>query len=355
MKVFEKLKNALFEEEYVEVEEKPKTVAPKKKKVKVKEPSKEKEVIREEKPIAKKIILPEKKEPVIDDLQEEELIDEDFEIKPRDPDKEDYDEPEHRSFRMMEDEDFDVESNHYHEVEPQIVKVIEKKEEKVVEAPVSDANLYHGKTKEKHPYGLDEEPKIEIHEYGGYDRKEERSYFKPSPIISPIYGILDKNYKKEEIVSKREVRLTSSYTRENVSVDDVRRKAFGDLSDDIAKGPVIKEKEEEPAFKVEEDTNNLLVDLSVEDEKPAVKEVTVGDALEYFQDLGLEYNVDYVDASKEKSVGRRVKDHYDEEVTSESSQSTVAEVKQVEDSRKVDIDSDDNLFDLIDSMYQENE
>ena len=37
MKFLDKIKNALFEEEYVEVEEKPKTVAPKKKKVKVKE------------------------------------------------------------------------------------------------------------------------------------------------------------------------------------------------------------------------------------------------------------------------------------------------------------------------------
>ena len=362
MKVFEKLKNALFEEEYGEVEEKPKTVAKKKKKVKVKEPLKEKEVIREEKPIAKKVILPEKKEPVIDDLQEEELIDEDFEIKPREPVKEEVNEEVHRSFRMMDDDDFKVESNHYHEVEPQIVKVIEKKEESVVDLPANDSNPYStnsSKPKEKHPYGLSEEPKIEIHEYGGYDRKEERSYFKPSPIISPIYGILDKNYKKEEIVSKREVRLTSSYTRENVSVDDVRRKAFGDLSDDIARGPVVKEKEEEPTFEVEEDNSNLLVDLSADDEKPSVKEVTVGDALEYFQDLGLEYNVDYVDASKEKSVGRRVKDHYEKEVPLDSSQKLsrveTTDVKQVEESNKVDIDSDDNLFDLIDSMYQENE
>ena len=37
----------------------------------------------------------------------------------------------------------------------------------------------------------------------------------------------------------------------------------------------------------------------------------MGDALEYFEDLGLEYNVDYVDASN--TVGRRVRDNYDEE------------------------------------------
>ena len=60
-----------------------------------------------------------------------------------------------------------------------------------------------------------------------------------------------------------------------------------------------------------DDDENLLVDLTIDDDNPFVKEVTMGDALEYFQDLGLEYNVDYVDAGKEKST-RRVKEHYEE-------------------------------------------
>ena len=59
MKLLDKLKNALFEEEYVEVEEKPK--APKK-----------------EKPIAKKIVLPEQKKEVkqsfIEEEEKEEII-----------------------------------------------------------------------------------------------------------------------------------------------------------------------------------------------------------------------------------------------------------------------------------------
>ena len=54
MKLIDKLKNALFEEEYVEVEEKPK-----KKEIKREKRGKE-EITKKEKPIAKKIIQPER-------------------------------------------------------------------------------------------------------------------------------------------------------------------------------------------------------------------------------------------------------------------------------------------------------
>ena len=223
--------------------------------------------------------------------------------------------------------------------------------------PVERHVEYHPE-KESKPYGMDNSYNVPVHQYGTYERKDERVYFKPSPIISPIYGILDKNYKKEDVREKKEVRL-SSYSRGSVSVDDVRNKAYG------------KEKEEEvedTKFEVEEDNSNLLVDLS-DTSKPEVKEITMGDAMEYFQDLGLEYNVDYVDATKEKATGRRVKEEVLEPVKEEPVQKKVEEVKPVEEikvAKMVDIkeesntkdkedDDNDNLFDLIDSMYQENE
>ena len=85
----------------------------------------------------------------------------------------------------------------------------------------------------------------------------------------------------------------------------------------------------------------------------------MGDCLEYFHDLGLEYNVDYVDASN--TVGRRVKDNYDEEETTESmsrlsrlDDERVEETTETVEEKKEDVDSD-NLFDLIDSMYKDNE
>ncbi len=61
-------------------------------------------------------------------------------------------------------------------------------------------------------------------------RTEAPKRFKPSPVISPVYGILDKNYKKEDIIEKGNDIVT---TFEEVSVETVRKKAFGTLVDDI--------------------------------------------------------------------------------------------------------------------------
>lgn len=61
-------------------------------------------------------------------------------------------------------------------------------------------------------------------------RIEAPKRFKPSPVISPVYGILDKNYKKEDIVEKGTDIVT---TYEEVSIETVRKKAFGTLVDDI--------------------------------------------------------------------------------------------------------------------------
>lgn len=339
MGIFEKLKNALFEEEYVEVVEKPKTKKVSKKKPVVKEVVKEKmtEDLEEEKPVAKKVVLPEKKDSYVPeniDLDEE-FNDEEEEIKEED----------NHSFKMIDDEDLLVERT-YPTSEPKIVKVIDK-EENIPYSVSRDERLYPSKPVKNtpQPYGIDETPKSTVHEYNIYEKKEEKSYFKPSPIISPIYGILDKNYRKEDVVPKREVRLTSSFARDKVSVDDVRAKAFGSSDDN----DLVKKNDVNPSFEVENDTN-LLVDLSSDDDKPAVKDVTMGDALEYFQDLGLEYNVDYVDAGKKSTTGKREKNVYDDEVVSNS-----LDLEEVENKTHDSIDTDDNLFDLIDSMYQDQE
>ena len=101
---------------------------------------------------------------------------------------------------------------------------------------------------------------------------------KPSPIISPIYGILDKNYKKEEIIT-RDDKVSNNNARDN-SIDKVRKKAFGD------------NKKEEPKEQSKEKKVN------VNNGKPGVSSVTIADADEYYNDLGLAYNEDYKDMSR---------------------------------------------------------
>ncbi len=342
MGVFDKLKNALFEVEYVEVEEPPK----KEKKVK-KEKIKEEE---KEKPIAKKIVLPGKREEKIEELKEEELLDEDFEIRPKE-------EVKHREqFKYMDDNDFKVDDSEYLQEEIEEPQIIEEKplygEERVEKEEVVDytpsTNLYnnpsYGSNRETNLYGMNNNNSLNVpvHQYGTYETKE-KTYFKPSPIISPIYGILDKNYKKEDVKEKKEIRLTG-YTRSNMNVDDIRAKAYGEEKEE-KKEEVLDENKFEVEVKEED---NVMVDLS-DRSKPEVKELTMGDAEEYFEDLGLEYNVDYVDVSTDRK--NNVKEEKKEEVLSEL---PVEEKEEIKMEPPVEVaQDDDNLFDLIDSMYEE--
>ena len=342
MGVFDKLKNALFEVEYVEVDEPPKKDKKEKKKDRHEE-------IQEEKPIAKRIVLPGKREEKVEELKEEELLDEDFEIRPKEEEK-------REQFKYMDDNDFKVEDepDYLQEpvVEPQIVEERPlygetKKEEEVIDYTPS-SNIYNNpsysnNSNNSNPYGMNNHSSysVPVHQYGTYE-KEEKTYFKPSPIISPIYGILDKNYRKEDVKEKKDIRITG-YTRSNMNVDDIREKAYG------------REKEVEVAeldenkFEVEEKPDdNVLVDLS-DRSKPEVKELTMGDAEEYFEDLGLEYNVDYVDVSTDRT---KLKKEEVEEIKEEPIEEK-PEIK-IEEEKEVEQD-DDNLFDLIDSMYEENE
>ena len=437
MGVFDKIKNALFEEEYVEVEEKPKK--PKKSKIKEK---KEKE---EETPIAKKIVLPEKKEK-IETLEEEELDSNDYEFRPKDDiDKKELLEKK-KDFRIMEDDDFKVDVDEPITDDGEELKIVPVIKEPIVEDNMRDeievigndnyrmkdddfpfkdkddrfnvndySSSWNDNYKEKKSYvddlnnstedlkndystninsnkklyGIDNSTKITMHEYGTYERKEEKSYFKPSPIISPIYGILDKNYKKEDVVQKREVRLSNSFERDKISIDDIRKKAYGSLTDDL-ENEFLGNGNENTYEKVQDvaDDENLLLDLN--DEKPTVKEVTMGDAVEYFEDLGLEYNVDYVDDSKKQVVNevveepvieevepkKKIEVHREKEETPKKKKEDKKEEKKEERVQDVEIvperednkdeeliedkneelekaKDDDNLFDLIDSMYQE--
>ena len=425
MGLFSKLKDALFEEYEEEVEEKP--VKPKKEKPFVKKESLKDKLKRkdEDKPIAQKVVLNEK---MVDERTSSSNVkDEDFDVK---DDNLVLDRPisDTGSFKVVEDQDLIVEE-YDDSSEPEIIDIIprkedrkEKKEEVVnekeettkeenttedslynyYEEPKYESNAYND-TNKRNLYNMDNRD-IRVHEYGSVNKRE--STFKPSPIISPIYGILDKNYKKEDIVSRNTgERSGLSFERHSVTVDDVRRKAYGTLTDELV-DDMDKELEVVEDLKpAAQEDETLLVDLSNDDVKPEVKEITVGDAVEYYDDLGLEYNVDYKDASlekkrreiledvkhepeelsepvkkkekeevkeekkieekKEEKVEEKVEDAIPEE---EITEETVKEEKNVEEvdendiiganfknENEVDDESDDNLFDLIDSMYQEKE
>jgi hypothetical protein len=291
MGLLDKLKGVFFEEEYVEEEIKPK---------------------KEKEPIAKKIDLPENT--TISKKEEVKVVEEQEEVEePRE------EEQNYRFPMNFEDEDF--------------------KQDTLAEVPLVRESHEIKKVEEELP--IEEEP-IYHQPYASRDEKRERSTFKASPIISPIYGVLDKNYKKEEIVTKKEIHLSSA-TRK-FDVDSIREKAYGDLASEIT-ASIMDEEEPETVY-------DLL-----EDSSPAVASVTVGDAEEYFDDLGLEYNVDYEDNSTKAKSSRRSGRKAIIEVEDDEEDVVIDKIEELQEiiEKSDDNDIEDHLFDLVDSMYEDKE
>lgn len=318
MGLLEKLKNTFFEEEYVEIEEE----EPKK----VKKESK-KEIKKEEPQVARKITEVEKVEEKPEKIEVSEVVKGTVAVEPEiqaDTELLKSDNP----IPYFEDDDFvDVEEE---------VHVPQKKEETKKLYGGDPSIIYHNvefdAVSTSKPYSTSSEGKAK---------------FQPTPIISPIYGILDKNYRKEEVVDKKD-RPSSYVSRKNVDLDFVRNKAFGTVAEEEQKEEIPVE-ETVPNFVPdnEEYENSLLYDMT-DTGTPSVDKVTLADAEEYFEDLGLEYNVDYKDVRYEKATGRRSRitkeEVSDEEDTLKKSKKKTKETDEIK--------LEDNLFDLVDSMYE---
>jgi len=311
MKLIDKLKNVFFEEVSEEDEEElPQTFA---KKVE----------------LPKKTVEYPKREVEVSEEDDEEEMEEESMVDSYEPSKESTPvaSREEKEFPMMfDDEDF-LEDNKHVEMEK---PVIEKDEESVpylrreTREYNDEPNLYQGKKEMSYVESVNS--RKNTYTTKSYYEERETKGFKPSPIISPIYGILDTNYRKEEVVTKKETRVvTTSYGK--LDLDSVRNKAFGSDETsqiDLSKTMAPEKEEKEP---VKEDRKKVY---DVNNNKPQVNKVTLGDADEYYNDLGLAYNVDYSDASRNN----------DSRTTRYS-----------KDKKKSKSNVDDNLFDLIDSMY----
>lgn len=168
-------------------------------------------------------------------------------------------------------------------------------------------------------------------DYGRYERVETREYtekrkFKPSPIISPVYGILNQDYKAEDIVNKKD-------TASNIDIDSVRKKAFEpkieikEEKKDVIDEPVVTFFEEKETIKLKEnprrESYKSIDDLLEE----AADEISLEDTLE----IPRTNNLDAIEEELEKL--------------------------ETEPIIKKDLDDtlDNDLFELIDSMYDERE
>lgn len=183
------------------------------------------------------------------------------------------------------------------------------------------------------------EKRYDMGNFSKIERTEvvEKKKFKPSPIISPVYGILNEDYKPEDIKSK-----TDNVVNTGLDFNSVRKKAFGEETLGEPEATYyeesvtvkVKENEEEKQQKVKtidellEDTSDVTIDV---DEKNSVEDKND------------------IKATDEVADYERI-DKDLEEVTAKCDVNKT-EMRKVEDDDTLEND----LFDLIDSMYDNRE
>ena len=164
----------------------------------------------------------------------------------------------------------------------------------------------------------------------GKEKNSEKT-FTPSPVISPIYGILDKNYTKEEI--KEKVETSKRPSESEFNYDYVRRKAYGTLEDEL---------------------ENTLTKLNNEVDKK-VKEESKDDS------KSIEELLNEIEENANISVGdleERIKDEF--ELEEEKQPPILDKKEEIKVDNELSLDADDktrehDLFNLIDSMYEDKE
>ena len=165
------------------------------------------------------------------------------------------------------------------------------------------------------------------------EKKPER-IFKPSPVISPVYGVLDKNYTKEEIMERSQEVIPRTTSPKDMNYDAVRRKAYGTLEDEL-ESTLTELSEPKPTEKPAEKTDNKSIeDLLSEIE--GNKNMSIGEIEEKIKDKMEEEESEPISLDK-------ISDTYNEDESVN------------EDAGAYDKTLEHDLFNLIDSMYEEKE
>lgn len=183
------------------------------------------------------------------------------------------------------------------------------------------------------------EKRYDMGNFSKIERTEvvEKKKFKPSPIISPVYGILNEDYKPEDIKSK-----TDNVVNTGLDFNSVRKKAFGE------------ETLGEPEATYYEESVTVKVKENEEEKQQKVK--TIDELLEDTSDVTI--GVDEKNSVEDKNNKEATDEVADyeridkdlEEVTAKCDVNKT-EMRKVEDDDTLEND----LFDLIDSMYDNRE
>ncbi len=316
MGLMSKFKNILFEEEEVEI-----PIIDKKK-----------SEIKREEPVYKE--MPKKEEPVVKQAPKTSFYD-DLE-------------PVIKAEKKLEDE--------HQEMRSLKTEAVSEKElftnEKTFNFPAFDEEEFESAVPKRRENNVLEYEKKEAirREKNEYKRVEEKQVtekvkFKPSPIISPVYGILDKNYTPDEITTR-----SDSGISRKLDVDTVRKKAFGEKKEEEPKAPL---KETPSEITIEKTSDDLILEEKLE------KARTIDELLKDSSD-------DYITLKPEEEKKPTYDDFAVEEDLDNSADLDMAP-DALEDDAVISLDhldepkeeADDtlesDLFDLIDSMYENRE
>lgn len=248
--------------------------------------------------------------------------------------------------------------------------------------PISDSTALNREEKFKFPVYFDDEdfedlPKKEISKkvevkkeeppkvepYKAAKMIEEKRNFKPSPIISPVYGVLDKNYKKEDIVAGKERVVRSAGKRESLNIDEVRKKAFGTLEDDLESTLVSNNREffKEKEVELPETEIDIFKELEEADLSRSKRNSDLFEQSEEEQavDLTVELElqkqkIDEIDAYiQQNTVKKAPIGDISKQVGNTKKEDLFKQVERnvLPEDKPQDLENGD-LFDLIDSMYE---
>ena len=203
--------------------------------------------------------------------------------------------------------------------------------------------------------------------YSHRDEEKVKPKFKASPVISPVYGVLDKNYKKDEVKEKSDEVVLMKRPSKKVDFETVRKKAFGNLTDEIKDNMLCENcelyKEVKRISALKED--DLLYDMTVDEPK----QKTIESAYDDYEEFGVVYepkitknvNEEVVEEQGEKSIidYNKVDDDIlelldktdDKEINKEKTEEVNEELPSREKKKDTKVDAD--FFELIDSMYKE--
>ncbi len=266
--------------------------------------------------------------------------------------------------KVMRDAVLEEEKKHANE-EVEIKQIPPVKREEVNLAPTREQRFDFSRTIEKELSVSQNKPTLNVLKevekpkkvadlYQDDAKEKNKNHFKASPVISPVYGVLDKNYKKEEVMEKDDSSSDLRRPSKKVDFETVRKKAFGNLTDEIKDNLLCENcellKEARRVATLKED--DLLYDISKEAEEADAKKLTLEKAIENYEDFGVAYEIPKEEKNEEKENNDiKIVNHNDGEVKAEQIEvkDTKEEVSLTSSANK------DDLFDLIDSMYEDKE